>query len=182
MTFKKTADFPLHFRYKSTARQGGEKEASPAASSGVDIATIDISGVTEAFANLTEAEAANATVKVAIQMTDSNLLEVQSAQLVLPESKDQASMADKIKGFFGGGSKDKDASASTSAAAPQDADAASSSPSPAASDSATDSAAAAEEVLAALRKVSGPVRLNVTMTPSTFQPMAKQDKKDAIKR
>jgi len=80
-------------------------------------------------------------------------------------------MADKIKGFFGG-SKDKDG-----ADVAEDGEKAS----PSASASAS-AAAAADEVLAALKKLSGPVKLNATLIPSTYQPLGKQEKKDAIKR
>jgi hypothetical protein len=86
------------------------------------------------------------------------MLQVTSASLILPSQKDQASVADKIKGFFSS-NKDKDQNGT-----------------------AEDISAETAEVLKALKKATGPLELEVTTRPVGYQPSADYDKREASKR
>ena len=148
MTFKKLEDFSIHFQYKSTDNPMS------------GIRSVAITNLTAALANATEADAKNATVKVTIEMSESNLLNVLSAHLFLPEQKEPASVADKIKGFFGS-NKDKDAN-----------------------DTILDNLSEKElsDMLGAPKKPAGPVSLLVTTLPVAYLPLVEQEKREAIKR
>jgi hypoxia up-regulated 1 len=143
LTLKKTADFDLEFKDKVATHL---------------LSTYHISGLTEAYTNLTEAEKHNCTVTVAVLLSDSNVLTVPSAQLNLLETKDGGSVADKIKGFFGG--KDKGDKAEDGAA-----------------EDAKD-----QEAPVVQTKPRGPIQLKVSEAPGHFKPMTVQEKKEAIQR
>lgn len=147
--FKKTQDFAIDFAYRST---------SPAAKPIKTISTVEIAGITSAFANLSEADATNSTVQVTVEVNESNMLQVTSATVVLPSQKDQASVADKIKGFFSS-SKDKDQNGT-----------------------AEDISAETAEVLKTLKKATGPLELEVVTRPVGYQPLSEVDKREASKR
>lgn len=146
MTLKKTADFELSFKDKAASRK---------------LSDYKVTGLTAAYANLTDAEKQNATVTVSVLLSDSNILAVTSAQLNLLENKEAASVADKIKGFFGG--KDKDRAEGADTEEPEDV-----------KKETNDTAVPG--------KVKGPIKLSVTEVPGDFKPMTEQEKKDAIKR
>ena len=151
MTVKKTSDFPVHFSYKADEADG---------IAGTSIADIHITGINSAIANLTEQEIANTTVKLAVQLSSSGLLDIASAQLILPEVNEGSSVTDKIKGFFGGSKDKKDDENATESGEEK-------------------TEAAAEEPV---KKQSGPVRLGVQYVGTPFEAMPAAHKKDAIKR
>jgi hypothetical protein len=70
---------------------------------------LSISGLPNALSNLTEAEAANSTVKVTVHLTESDIIVVPQAILALPELAEESTMADKLKGLFGHKSEKDDA-------------------------------------------------------------------------
>lgn len=148
MTIKKTRDFELSFKDKAASRK---------------LADYQITGLTAAYANLTDVEKQNATVTVSVLLSDSNILSVPFAQLNLLESKEAASVADKIKGFFGGKDKEKseDIEGEDTESAKQDSD---------------------DTVTQGQTKPKGPIKLTVTEVPGDFKPMTEGEKKDAIKR
>lgn len=153
LTFKKTQDFPVSFSYKSTLA-----DQQPG------LATAYISGLTEAYGNLTDVERANATAQVTVGLDDSGLLNLSAARLVYPESKEGASVKDRLKGLFG--SKDKDQ---------KDDDAANSEE----KDSEGDDEKAAQTAPA---RPSSPIKLKVELVPSVQKPLSSTEKKNAIKR
>lgn len=112
------------------------------------------------MANLTEAEVANTTVRMGVQLSSSGLLDIASAQLILPEVKGAGSVTDKIKGFFGGSKdkKDEDNSTEEPQENPDKAD---------------------EE---APKKQAGPVNLSVEYVGVPFEALPAAAKKDSIKR
>lgn len=146
MTLRKTDDFDLTFKDKVAAKK---------------LVDYQISGLTAAYANLTDAEKQNATVTVSVLLSDSNILGVSSAQLNLPEAKESASVADKIKGFFG--SKDKEKSEGAEAET-QDED----------KQETTDTAVQT--------KPKGPIKLSITEVAGDFKPMTEAEKKAARQR
>lgn len=154
MTFRKTTDFSVAFSYKTTNRPG-----SP-----TSIAEFGIAGLTEAWANLTETEAANATVKVSVALDESTIISIASAQLVLPEVKEKASMADKLKGLLRGADKEQDAA--------DDADGT------AASAASNDTAASGT----AVKRPAGPIKLQIKSSTEGYPALSEQELKDGIKR
>lgn len=150
MTLKRESDFSVHFNYKP-----GQAAGMPVGS----IADVHISGISAALANLTEAEISNTTVKVTVQLSSSGLLDIASAQLLLPEIKASGSVTDKLKGFFGGSKDKKDAENSA--------------------EETDESAKPAEEIQ---KKQAGPVQLTVNYLGNPFQALPATEKKLAVKR
>lgn len=143
MTLKKTNDFDLTFKDKAAT---------------IKLADYEIRGVETAYANLTEAEKQNATVTVAVLLSDSNILSVPSAQLNVLANTEPASVADKIKGFFGGKDKDKAAEGEATEERP------------------------AEDDKALQTKPKGPFKLSIKEVPGHVKPLTEDEKKAAIKR
>lgn len=146
MTLRKTEDFDLVFKDKVSSKK---------------LADYHIAGLTSAYANLTDAERQNATVTVSVLLSDSNILTVPAAQLNLLESKESASVADKIKGFFG--SKDKEKAEATEG------------------DQAEEGKSENNET-AVQAKPKGPIKLFITEVAGDFKPMTEQEKKSARQR
>ena len=146
MTLKKTDDFDLTFKDKVASTK---------------LADYQISGLTAAYANLTDVEKQNATVTVSVLLSDSNILGVTSAQLNLLEAKESASVADKIKGFFGGKDKEK-------------AEGAEAEPSTESKQETTDTAVQT--------KPKGPIKLAIQEVAGDFKPMTASEKKAARQR
>lgn len=96
MTFKKTGDFAIHLSYR---KAGIHAFVPPPSSLSAplmrrlysdseqpdDLFETTITGLTAAFTNLTEEAIANATVKVTIELNESNVVTVNKAVVVLVE-------------------------------------------------------------------------------------------------
>lgn len=145
LTLKKTTDFNMIFKYKNEERPFSQYK---------------VSGLTEAYANLTEAERSNATVAVTVVLNESNMLKVPSATLEIPGAKEGSSVADKIKEFFAG--KDKDEAGD-----------------PAATE---ESKEAETDKPATPSKAKGPIRLAVVEEEGAYKSLSEQEKRDSLQR
>ncbi|TFK48246.1 actin-like ATPase domain-containing protein [Heliocybe sulcata] len=92
LTFKRKDDLSLKVEYKQTPFPGFPRE----------LLEIDITGVSEAIANLTEMGAVEPVVKVTAALSESGFVSIPEA-VAYGEIKDD-SLTGKLKGLFGGGS------------------------------------------------------------------------------
>nr|CRX79209.1 hypothetical protein ls5931a1_00047 [Leucosporidium scottii] len=118
MTFKKTSDFAIQFSYRKTGAHGDSLVPDT-------IFETTINGLSSAFENKTADAIANATVKVTIELNESNIVSVNKAVVIFPEEDPAAfnTFNDKLKGLLGKfGGKDS-ATADDSAANSDDPDA-----------------------------------------------------------
>ncbi|TFY61703.1 hypothetical protein EVG20_g6959 [Dentipellis fragilis] len=148
LTFKRKDDFYVAFQYKD----------SVAPEFPVELLDAKISGVKEAFANLTEMGGIDPVVKATIVLSESGFISVPEA-VAYAELKDD-SITGKLKSFFAEGSS------SLSGAA--------------------DSAQTAEATPAAKKAAATPkeatIPLNVTIKFTSVAPMSLDDKRDARQR
>lgn len=166
LTFAKKHDFPVRFQY-STRRSVISAEPEN------NIFVVNITGVTDHFANLTESEAANTTAVVEVELNESNMLEIVSARLALPEApKLPASVKDKIKGFFAGSSSGNDETATSGSDGSNGTDAKADSSSSSSSNSDDNASAPA----------AGSIPLQVGIGHLGPAPLASAEKKEASKR
>ncbi|BGP43196.1 lumenal Hsp70 protein [Rhodotorula kratochvilovae] len=95
LTLRRTTDFTLDLSYPPSSL--------PSAPQG-HLASVRLSGVSSACANLTAEQAANATVLVPLELNADGLLKVGKAVLVLREEdadvKEEKGVADRLKGLF----------------------------------------------------------------------------------
>lgn len=127
------------------------------------IVDFSITGIDATFANLTAEEQLNTSVKVTVQLSESGIISVPSAQLVLPEGpKDSEGLKDKLKGLFGGKEKaeaESDEKAENGEVGDKD-----------------------ETVKEAKTKAKGPINLKVETIHRGIAPLTKEEKKEASKR
>ncbi|KAL8277095.1 hypothetical protein RQP46_010523 [Phenoliferia psychrophenolica] len=105
MTFKKSADFAIQFSYRKSPLTAASEQPEA-------LFETTISGLTTALTNLTTEAIANSTVKVTISLSESGLVSVSKAVVLLEgDAVQNLSLNDKLKGFLGsfGGKKDGDA-------------------------------------------------------------------------
>ncbi|GAA98931.1 uncharacterized protein L969DRAFT_95608 [Mixia osmundae IAM 14324] len=89
----------------------GHSYASSSGEPGGEIMTATIRGFEKALVNVTEEEIANSTVRVTVQLSDSNVVTIPSAMLFLPmppiKLNADDSLGAKLKGLLGGKDKEK---------------------------------------------------------------------------
>ncbi|KAF9300744.1 hypothetical protein BGZ74_007542 [Mortierella antarctica] len=103
MSFKRVTDFGFDLQYGQVG-EGHEGELSK-----TDIAHVTLSGLTEAINKFKDVSVATPKVKVTIELSDSGILSVQEAVATIEtDSSKKATLADKVKSFFGGSDKNED--------------------------------------------------------------------------
>ncbi|KAG0287695.1 Hypoxia up-regulated protein 1 [Linnemannia gamsii] len=103
MSFKRVTDFGFDLQY------GQVSAAHGAELSGQEIAHVSLTGLTEAINKFKDISVATPKVKVTIELSDSGILSVQDAIATIEtDSSKKASLADKVKSFFGGSEKNDD--------------------------------------------------------------------------
>ncbi|KAF9432127.1 hypothetical protein BGZ76_011239 [Entomortierella beljakovae] len=103
MSFKRITDFGFDLQYG----QVPESLASEIADE--QIAHISLSGLTEAINKFKDVSIATPKVKVTLELSDSGILNVQEAIATIEtDTAKKASLADKVKSFFGGSEKNED--------------------------------------------------------------------------
>ncbi|KAF9979754.1 hypothetical protein BGZ65_006061, partial [Modicella reniformis] len=103
MTFKRITDFGFDLEYGQVP-QAHEGELGPQ-----QIAHVTLSGLTEAINKFNDVTVASPKVKVTIELSDSGILNVQEAIATIEtDNTKKASLADKVKSFFGGSDKNED--------------------------------------------------------------------------
>ncbi|KAJ7468455.1 Hsp70 protein-domain-containing protein [Mycena latifolia] len=172
LTFKRKEDFVISFDYKTPVSPGFPTR----------FLEVEITGVAEAIANLTELGASGPVIKATLTMSESGFVSVTNA-IAFGEIKDD-SIAGKLKGFFGAGSSSSEAEESTpEKAPPRESDSSSSS-----SASATPSAASnsTPEKEKDEKKKAPPkdntIALNTSVVFPTIPPMTVDRKKNARSR
>ncbi|KAF9115775.1 lumenal Hsp70 protein, partial [Mortierella sp. 14UC] len=103
MSFKRITDFGFDLQY-------GEVSAAHGAElSNQEIAHVSLTGLTEAINKFKDVSVATPKVKVTIELSESGILSVQEAIATIEtDSSKKASLADKVKSFFGGSEKNED--------------------------------------------------------------------------
>ncbi|KII90116.1 hypothetical protein PLICRDRAFT_174899 [Plicaturopsis crispa FD-325 SS-3] len=161
MTFKRKDDFTLWLDYAKPPASGFSRS----------ILEIEITGVSEALANLTERGAVDPVVKATVSLSDSGFLSVQDV-VAFGEIKDE-SIAGKLKGLFGGGSTFEEetlnAETTSTASTTESSSAASASPS-------------ATAGAKALTKESNTIALTVITKFGEIPPMTVLEKREARDR
>ena len=165
---------------------------------------VEIGGVAEAFANLTERGAVDLVVKATLTLSDSGFVAVKDAvaygeikdesltgkipfsQLIifLYETSD-ADLSGKLKGLFGGGASSSDEATADSAdnTPPRDSESSSASAVSSSSSASASSAAAAEkETKKAATPVENTIPLSLEVTFPTIPPMTVEQKKTSRSR
>lgn len=103
MSFKRVTDFGFDLQY------GQVSEAHGAELSGQEIAHVSLSGLTEAINKFKDVSVTTPKVKVTIELSDSGILSVQEAIATIEtDISKKASLADKVKSFFGGNEKNEE--------------------------------------------------------------------------
>ncbi|KAG0332948.1 hypothetical protein BG004_001029 [Podila humilis] len=103
MSFKRVTDFGFDLQYGQVG-EGHEGELSSK-----DIAHVSLSGLTEAINKFKDVSVATPKVKVTIELSESGILSVQEAIATIEtDSSKKATLADKVKSFFGGSDKNED--------------------------------------------------------------------------
>ncbi|KAG0365461.1 Hsp70 protein-domain-containing protein [Gamsiella multidivaricata] len=103
MSFKRVTDFGFDLEYGqvSEAHEGELREKQ--------IAHISLSGLTDAINKFKDVSVATPKVKVTIELSDSGVLSVQEAIATIEtDGTKKATLADKVKSFFGGNDKNED--------------------------------------------------------------------------
>ncbi|EGN94918.1 hypothetical protein SERLA73DRAFT_114391 [Serpula lacrymans var. lacrymans S7.3] len=159
LTFKRQEDFSIWLDYKKSILPGLPR----------DILEAQISGVSEAIADLTERGAADPVIKAVISLSDSGFISVKEA-FAYGELKDD-SITGKLKSLFGGGTSTSEVGSSSIMSPPAE------TPTPA-STSAPDSK---KEKQPSLKDLST-ITLNVTVNLSSMPPMTVLEKKAARDR
>ena len=103
MSFKRITDFGFDLQY------GQVSAAHGAELSGQEIAHVSLTGLTEAINKFKDISVATPKVKVTIELSESGILSVQDAIATIEtDSSKKASLAEKVKSFFGGSEKNDD--------------------------------------------------------------------------
>ncbi|KAF9187414.1 Hypoxia up-regulated protein 1 [Haplosporangium sp. Z 767] len=103
MSFKRVTDFNFDLQYGQVA------EAHEGEITNKDIAHVSLSGLTEAINKFKDVSVATPKVKVTIELSNSGILSVQEAIATIEtDNSKKASLADKVKSFFGGSEKNED--------------------------------------------------------------------------
>ncbi|KAI5474325.1 protein of heat shock protein Hsp70 family [Pseudohyphozyma bogoriensis] len=164
LTFKKTSDFSLQFTTSDPD---------------LELFSTTVSGLDKAFTNLTEDAIANATVKVTIELNESNIVGVSKAVVILKEEDDKSNetLNDKLKGFLGkfGGSKDKEGE-------PVDPDSPKVENPFEDADDKEATKAKLEELLRAATPANSTVKLTTTTVAVERTPMSAEEKSDSRRR
>lgn len=162
---------------------------------------VEIGGVAEAFANLTERGAVDPVVKATLTLSDSGFVAVKDA-VAYGEIKDEsltgkypcslffgtkpdADLSGKLKGLFGGGASSSDEATAESAdnTPPRDSESSSASAASSSSSASASSAAAAEkETKKAAAPVENTIPLSLEVTFPTIPPMTVEQKKTSRSR
>ncbi|KIM41799.1 hypothetical protein M413DRAFT_18744 [Hebeloma cylindrosporum] len=171
LTFKRKEDFSVFLDYKFPVAPGFPTR----------MLEVEIGGVAEAFANLTERGAVDPVVKATLTLSDSGFVAVKDA-VAYGEIKDE-SLTGKLKGLFGGGASSSDEATAESAdnAPPRDSESSSASAA-SSSASASTSAAAEKEPKKAAVPVENTIPLSLEVTFPTIPPMTVEQKKTSRSR
>jgi len=103
MSFKRVTDFGFDLQY------GQISEDHDSELSNREIAHVSLSGLTEAINKFKDVSVATPKVKVTIELSESGVLTVQEAIATIEtDNSKKASLADKVKSFFGGNDKNED--------------------------------------------------------------------------
>ncbi|KAF9287722.1 hypothetical protein BGZ88_008480 [Linnemannia elongata] len=103
MSFKRVTDFGFDLQY------GQVSAAHGAELSGQEIAHVSLTGLTEAINKFKDISVATPKVKVTLELSESGILSVQDAIATIEtDSSKKASLAEKVKSFFGGSEKNDD--------------------------------------------------------------------------
>ncbi|KAG0376653.1 Hypoxia up-regulated protein 1 [Mortierella sp. AD032] len=103
MSFKRITDFGFDLQYGEVPAVHGAELSSQ------EIAHVSLSGLTEAINKFKDVSVATPKVKVTIELSESGILSVQEAIATIEtDSSKKASLADKVKSFFGGSEKNED--------------------------------------------------------------------------
>ncbi|KAF9481579.1 actin-like ATPase domain-containing protein [Pholiota conissans] len=168
LTFKRKEDFTIFLDYKDSFAPGFPTR----------MLEVELGGVTEAIANLTERGAVDPVVKATLTLSESGFVSVTDA-VAFGEIKDE-SIAGKLKGLFGAGSSSNEEATAESAEniPPRDTESASASSTSAASSASASPSAAPEK--------KAPVENTITLTVdtkfTTIPPMTVDEKKKARSR
>ncbi|KAG0204232.1 hypothetical protein BGX28_003760 [Mortierella sp. GBA30] len=103
MSFKRVTDFGFDLQYgELSGAHAGELLSK-------EIAYVSLAGLTDATNKFKDVSVATPKVKVTLELSDSGVLSVQEATATIEtDSSKKASLADKVKSFFGGSDKDED--------------------------------------------------------------------------
>ncbi|CAK5271169.1 unnamed protein product [Mycena citricolor] len=158
LTFKRKEDFVINFDYKHAVAGGLPTR----------FLEVELKGVSEAIANLTELGAVDPVVKATLALSESGFISVSSAH-AFGEIKDD-SIAGKLKGFFGGASSSSETDTSTEGNTPP-------------RDTSTSSAAPAEtETPKKVVPTEQTISLNTSVVFPSIPPMTVERKKNARSR
>ncbi|KAF9412538.1 hypothetical protein BGZ94_001010 [Podila epigama] len=103
MSFKRVTDFGFDLQYGQLT-EGHEGEIDHK-----DIAHVSLSGLSDAITRFKDVSVATPKVKVTIELSDSGILSVQEAIATIEtDSSKKATLADKVKSFFGGSEKNEE--------------------------------------------------------------------------
>ncbi|GJJ71741.1 hypoxia up-regulated 1 [Entomortierella parvispora] len=103
MSFKRVTDFGFDLQYGQISEDHDDELSNR------EIAHVSLSGLTEAINKFKDVSVATPKVKVTIELSESGVLTVQEAIATIEtDSSKKASLADKVKSFFGGNDKNED--------------------------------------------------------------------------
>ncbi|KAF8977992.1 hypothetical protein BGZ46_006966, partial [Entomortierella lignicola] len=103
MSFKRVTDFGFDLQYGQLTESQQEELTDK------QIAHFSISGLTDAINKFKDVSVATPKVKVTIELSESGVLSVQEAVATIEtDNSKKASLADKVKSFFGGSEKNED--------------------------------------------------------------------------
>ncbi|KAG0213743.1 Hypoxia up-regulated protein 1 [Mortierella sp. NVP41] len=103
MSFKRVTDFGFDLQYGQVSSAHGAELSSQ------EIAHVQLSGLTDAINKFKDISVATPKVKVTIELSESGVLSVQEAIATIEtDSSKKASLAEKVKSFFGGSEKNED--------------------------------------------------------------------------
>ncbi|ORZ27841.1 Hsp70 protein-domain-containing protein [Lobosporangium transversale] len=103
MSFKRVTDFSFDLEYGQVSNEHEAELTSK------QIAHVSLSGLTEAINKFKDVSVTTPTVKVTIELSDSGLLGVgEAVASIETDNSKKASLADKVKSFFGGSDKNGD--------------------------------------------------------------------------
>ncbi|KAM0747743.1 actin-like ATPase domain-containing protein [Meredithblackwellia eburnea MCA 4105] len=170
MTFKKTKDFSIQFSHRKTPLQAAGEQPE-------FIFETTISGIEKALVNLTEEVIANATVKVTINLSETNIVSVTKAVIVLAEDEPgKPSLNEKLQGFLKGFTGGKKEEGSPGSETPESED------SSAENDTEKEDAKAKLDEIMRAFPTNGTVTLTLNTVPIERNPMSYEDKTEAKKR
>ncbi|KAK7039209.1 lumenal Hsp70 protein [Paramarasmius palmivorus] len=176
LTFKRKDDFSLFFDYKN----------EPAPGFPTRFLEVDITGVAEALANLTERGAIDPVVKATVKLSESGFISVAEAT-AYGDIKDE-SLTGKIKDLFGAGSSSSPETEETQATEndpPRDPSSSSSSSAAAESAAESGSASNSSSAPAEKKKITEKdktIALGITVKFPTIPPMTVEEKQKARSR